>query len=100
MNTIYEKNETLIKFEINNFHLSKYAKHNARYELYAVCNHDGKNGSRESGHYYSVCKHATKWNEYNDKLVKDFNKDLVSKDAYMLFYGRKNNYLIFNMFKI
>jgi ubiquitin C-terminal hydrolase len=84
-----EKNESIVYFETNNFDLSKYISEpfgDHIYELYAVCYHDGKLGS---GHYYSVCKHETKWYEYNDKIVKEYTEELVNSKAYMLFYRKK-----------
>jgi ubiquitin C-terminal hydrolase len=84
-----EKNESIVHFEVNNFDLRRYISEpfgEFTYELYAVCYHDGKLGS---GHYYSVCKHETKWFEYNDKLVKEYTEELVNSKAYMLFYRKK-----------
>ena len=42
------------------------------------------------GHYTAVCKNSNTWINYNDGIIsirKD--KDVVTKNAYILFYKRK-----------
>jgi ubiquitin carboxyl-terminal hydrolase 4/11/15 len=85
-----EKNENLVDFEIDNLDMSKYMtdqEGDSHYQLFAVCYHDGR---IDTGHYYAVCKHETKWIEYNDKLVKEYTDEIVNHKAYMLFYRKKN----------
>ena len=62
-----------------------------QYELFAVCNHRGAIGG---GHYYTYAKSPmdSKWRVYNDTKVYeiDSKKDIVTKNAYLLFYQRKD----------
>lgn len=58
------------------------------YSLYAVCNHIGElNG----GHYYANCKLNNNWYRYDDSNVQQIQfSNVVSSDAYMLFYIKKS----------
>jgi len=59
------------------------------YSLYAVCNHIG---DTYGGHYFSYCKMPTtnKWYEFDDTKVKEIGQDdLVTPNAYILFYCKK-----------
>ena len=83
------KNETFIEYkEILN--LKDFVvgpdKDKSIYNLYAVIIHKKfMNG----GHYYAYCKNKGLWITFNDeKLYKCTNP--VDKDAYLLFYKRKN----------
>ena len=62
-----------------------------KYELFAVCNHRGAIGG---GHYYTYAKSPMdgKWRVYNDTKVYDIDskKRIVTKNAYLLFYQRKD----------
>ena len=62
-----------------------------QYELFAVCNHRGAIGG---GHYYTYAKSPMdgKWRVYNDTKVYDIDskKKIVTKNAYLLFYQRKD----------
>lgn len=58
----------------------------ATYNLYAVSNHSG---TTYSGHYTAYCKHpyTGDWHEYNDSRVSTISpRDVVSAEAYVLFY--------------
>ncbi|XP_045528631.1 ubiquitin carboxyl-terminal hydrolase 2-like isoform X2 [Pieris brassicae] len=58
----------------------------AVYNLYAVSNHSG---TTYSGHYTAYCKHpyTGDWHEYNDSRVSPIKpRDVVSSEAYVLFY--------------
>ncbi|XP_043240845.1 ubiquitin carboxyl-terminal hydrolase 31-like isoform X1 [Amphibalanus amphitrite] len=60
------------------------------YELYAVCNHHGKD--LQSGHYTALCRNATdgNWYRYDDSRVQRVEEAaVVSPDAYILFYQRQ-----------
>ena len=44
------------------------------------------------GHYTAYCLNGGKWFEYNDDSVTYIKEDnVVSSQAYVLFYKRKNN---------
>lgn len=60
----------------------------AMYELYAVVNHIGGMGS---GHYTAYVKKAGRWTCCNDDRVHAISEeDVVSANAYLLFYARKD----------
>ena len=63
---------------------------NLIYDLFAVAYHIGNFGY---GHYYSVCKNVfnKKWYKYDDNDVLEINEnEIVNKDAYLLFYRKRN----------
>ncbi|XP_015928768.1 ubiquitin carboxyl-terminal hydrolase 31 [Parasteatoda tepidariorum] len=60
------------------------------YELYAVCNHQG---SMQAGHYTAYCRNPVsgQWYLYDDiKVQKVPVTEVVSADAYILFYQRSS----------
>lgn len=68
---------------------SKNDPNNYMYTLYAVNYHSG---DTNSGHYWSCCKNLDdQWYMFNDGHVSKFSgsQDLLTKDAYILFYYRK-----------
>lgn len=86
-----------VKYPINNLsfenYYSEYFPRNHKYDLYAVIQHTG---SLHGGHYISHTKNAinNKWYEFNDNDVlhipdDDLEKELVSRDSYILFYRKK-----------
>ena len=85
------KNNTFIDFPINDLDLSNYIiddKYNKKYNLIGVINHYGGNSF---GHYTSYCLNNGKWYEFNDKSVNliENEKNIISLNAYILFYKRK-----------
>ncbi|CAG0917794.1 unnamed protein product [Notodromas monacha] len=61
------------------------------YELYAVCNHHGLDD--QGGHYTAYCKNSTddKWYCFDDTKVSVIDRnEIVTEDAYVLFYRRKD----------
>ena len=85
------KNNTFIDFPITDLDMSQYIlddKYNKKYNLIGVINHYGGNSF---GHYSSYCLNNGKWYEFNDKFVKliDNEKYIISMNAYILFYQRK-----------
>jgi ubiquitin C-terminal hydrolase len=93
------KKSNKISFEINNFNIKKYIhplKKNSYdnnqyiYNLQAINNHSG---NVENGHYWSYCKNSidNKWYNFNDDNVTPINeKNLITKNAYILFYLRSD----------
>ena len=75
---------------LNNFDLSDYVigpnKKKAIYNLYGVVEHFG---SLSQGHYIAKCKNFGKWYLFNDQECDEINDNIVSKNAYLLFYKRK-----------
>ncbi|KAF2367775.1 Peptidase C19 ubiquitin carboxyl-terminal hydrolase [Trinorchestia longiramus] len=62
------------------------------YDLYAVCNHHGKD--LQGGHYTAVCHNPSsgEWYEFDDSRVKQIPEDkVVTQDAYLLFYQRRQS---------
>jgi ubiquitin carboxyl-terminal hydrolase 2/21 len=96
-NNLGEKINDNITFPLNNLNLSDYCmgyeKYKSNFNLYGICNHIG---SSSGGHYYSYCKNQNgKWYEYNDNRVNEISENnIVTKNAYCLFYTKINNTLI------
>lgn len=86
------RNNKLVKADINDVDLSKYVigynKLDNVYDLYGICNHSG--GSM-GGHYTAYIKNANnKWYEFNDTIVNEINEDkLISEKSYCFFYRKK-----------
>jgi ubiquitin C-terminal hydrolase len=89
------KIQTHVTFPIDDLDLTEYIskdkndKNNYIYSLYAVNYHSGL---IDNGHYWSCCRNIdNNWYMFNDGHVSKFHNvaDLVSKDAYILFYYRK-----------
>lgn len=84
----------LVKFPLDDLDLTSYISkdkedpNNYIYTLYAVNYHSGGTGS---GHYWAACRGINdKWFMFNDADVSRCkSSDIVSKDAYILFYFRK-----------
>ena len=91
---IYHKFNELITFELDELNLEQFFPdlgHCALYELYAVCNHYG---SVNNGHYTSICRNEQKncWVLYDDKQWRTISaEEVVTKNAYLLFYRKKQN---------
>ena len=88
-NILGSKNEALIDYKeilnLNDFVVGP-DKEKSIYLLYGVVIHKAfLNG----GHYYSFCKNNGNWLYYNDSEV-GYCQNPIDKDAYLLFYKRKN----------
>ena len=85
---------TNIDFPIKDLDLSRYVKgYNPKsyvYDLYGVSNHFG---GISGGHYTACINNAdNKWVHFDDEnmsIITD-EKELVSQNAYCLFYRKKN----------
>ena len=86
-----EKNNTFIDYPIKELDLSNNVignKDNCIYNLYGVIEHFG---GLSYGHYIAKCKNLGKLFEFNDDKVKEINSDkIVTQNAYVLFYKRKD----------
>ena len=83
------KKETAVDFPLENLDLSAYVcgynRHKYVYDLYAVCNHSGKN---DAGHYTAFIRRQSDWYVYNDtQIFKIGSQQVVSPYAYCLFYS-------------
>ncbi|KAL7065073.1 hypothetical protein AAHC03_04553 [Spirometra sp. Aus1] len=86
---------TLIDFPTKNLNLMNFASEcspqkSASYDLYAISNHSG---SVYGGHYTAYCRHPNlnTWFEFNDTRVSQIRQsDVVSSEAYVLFYQMRN----------
>lgn len=65
-----------------------------RYDLYAVCYHQGE--TLETGHYTAACKNPYdhQWYKFDDQRINQIPneripEDLVNNEAYILFYQRR-----------
>lgn len=90
-----KKNHSHITFPLDDLNLTEFVSkdkkdpNNYIYSLYAVNYHSGESNG---GHYWSCCKNLdNNWYLFNDGHVSKFQNanDLLTKDAYILFYFRK-----------
>lgn len=92
---IWQKKENKINFK-EKIDMTKYSTKqkeimfgsvNQDYSLFSVCNHYG---SISVGHYSSISKHhiTKEWIEFDDKIVRIYEDDLVTNSAYLLFYSK------------
>ena len=88
-----KKITTFIDYPIDNFDMRDYVldeenKDSAIYELYGIIIHKG---GLNGGHYFSYCKNNGKWFEYDDENINVLKEnELKNKDAYVLFYKKKD----------
>ena len=89
----YRKYDKYIDFPLTDLNMDKYiiAKSELSYiyDIFAVCEHYG---SRYGGHYTAICKNYDgKWYSYDDSNCSEAEeKDVCSKNAYVLFYRRRD----------
>jgi ubiquitin C-terminal hydrolase len=89
-----DKLEDLVTFPLRNLDMQRFLLHglqtNSTYDLFAVVNH---HIYQTGGHYTAAVQlESTVWALSNDSAVTQVRNpgaDLVHKDAYMLFYKRK-----------
>ena len=84
-----DKNNTFVYFPTKNLDLTNYIdgpeKVNAVYNLYAIINHKSNLGVN---HFTAFCRNNNRWLEYDDSKLYNV-KDPITKDAYILFYIKK-----------
>ena len=89
----YRKYDKYIDFPLTDLDMDKYiiAKSELSYiyDIFAVCEHYG---SRYGGHYTAICKNYDgNWYSYDDSNCSEAEeKDVCSKNAYVLFYRRRD----------
>ncbi|XP_075165184.1 ubiquitin specific protease 15/31 isoform X2 [Haematobia irritans] len=76
--------------------LSSRDNRETRYDLYAVCYHQGD--TLETGHYTAACKNPydRQWYKFDDQRVTKVSNDampdeIINNEAYMLFYQRRTS---------
>ena len=86
-----DKNETFVSFPMKNLDLSNYIdgpeKDKCIYNLYAIINHINNFGVN---HFTAYCRNNNKWVEYDDHKINYDIENPVTKEAYILFYIKKN----------
>ena len=84
-----------VSFPLSDLNLEKYCvgydKFKSKYDLYAICNHEG---NANYGHYWAYCKNQNnKWYNYNDTDVSEIEEEELlktgTKSVYCLFYKKK-----------
>ena len=76
----------MIKYPLYDFELG-----DKKYDLYAVVNHIGNVNSRK---YNAIIKNKNDWIMCDDEKVYNINeKDIMNKNAYILFYFYKDSLL-------
>jgi ubiquitin carboxyl-terminal hydrolase 8 len=92
------KNSAKVTFPIKNLDLKEYLSdlHTVNNTEYDLCAISDQRGSLTFGHYVAYCKNGinNKWYEFNDNDVihvpdDELEKEIVTKNAYILFYERK-----------
>lgn len=92
----FSKINTMIDFPIKDLNLNDFSKGFQRskpiYNLFAVVNHSG---DLDYGHYYTYaqCEKDNNWYYFDDDnygMIED-PSDIVTKDAYLLFYYKTTN---------
>jgi ubiquitin C-terminal hydrolase len=98
-NGLHQKVETFVEYPIKGLNLNKCLPSlevEAIYDLIAVSNHMG---SIYGGHYIAYARHSiankAEWYKFDDSCVtrvkpEDYNDDIVSRNAYLLFYIKRN----------
>ena len=102
-----QKIESFIDFPLKDLDMNKYVSSSVlknsnnipnKYDLFAVANHYGR---LEYGHYDAFCLNYIdhNWYNFNDRFVKKIDKedeknDIVTQNAYVLFYRQQDNDLI------
>ena len=92
------KIDNFVEFPLEGLNLQTYvinkdAKESYIYDLFAVSNHNGGIGG---GHYIAMAKNFQDkcWYKYDDSNVcKITEKEIISNDAYVLFYRKRNSNL-------
>lgn len=90
------KIRNFVDFPVSDLSLKDFVTHEQpwNYDLYGVINHSG---TLSRGHYTAYCKNREnqKWYRFDDGKVDEIEtKQLVSSDAYLLFY-HKNDVEVF-----
>ena len=90
-----QKVDTLVEYPINGLDISHLlpSSEKAIYDLIAVSNHVG---SIYGGHYTAYARQdvgTDKWYKFDDSYVSTvyYSSDIVSRDAYLLFYIERND---------
>jgi ubiquitin C-terminal hydrolase len=87
------KKKNLVSFPINDLNLLSYSigYNNDKnvYDLFAISNHSG---DMSGGHYWCYAKNAdNSWYNFNDRSVSSIpESELITPNAYCLFYKKKN----------
>ncbi|QKF93826.1 peptidase C19 ubiquitin carboxyl-terminal hydrolase [Fadolivirus algeromassiliense] len=94
------KTSSKVVFPIDNLDIKQHLSdlhpvNNTEYDLWAISEH---RGTCNYGHYVAYCKNGinNKWYEFNDDDIvhvpnDDLAKEVITKNAYILFYVRKIN---------
>ena len=86
-----DKNDSFVSFPMKNLDLSNYIegpeKLKGIYNLYAVINHKSTFGFN---HFTAFCRNNKQWIEYDDDKINYDVKNPVTREAYILFYIKKN----------
>jgi len=95
------KTSSTVGFPINDFDINNYLSnlHPVKNTIYDLCAISEHRGECNFGHYIAYCKNNinNKWYEFDDSSVyhvpyEELEKELVTKNAYVLFYVRRLNH--------
>ena len=91
---VAQKSKILVNFPITGLDMKKYINYNYEqfpmiYDLIAVAYQIGE---ADYGHYYAAVKNpmSDRWYKCDDHIIKEISvRDIVTNDAYILFYRRR-----------
>jgi ubiquitin carboxyl-terminal hydrolase 8 len=91
----YHRVNTLVNVSLDEVDFSSYFapdssfKNHTKYRLYAVSNH---NGALNNGHCWAHCRLNDSWVNLNDDRVEYITDNIITTDAYLLFFQRVSNH--------
>ena len=84
------KIDNLIQFPLENLDMTNYLtpkEGKIKYNLFGVVNHSG---TLTGGHYHCDIKQENNWIRYDDSYVTEYDKKIVTENAYLLVYKLSN----------
>ena len=84
------KIDNLIQFPLENLDMTNYLtpkEGKIKYNLFGVVNHSG---TLTGGHYHCDIKQENNWIRYDDSYTTEYDKKIVTENAYLLVYKLSN----------
>ena len=90
------KIDNLIQFPLENLDMTNYItpkEGKVKYNLFGVVNHVG---TLSGGHYHCDIKQDNKWIKYDDSYTYEYDKKIMTENAYLLIYKLAETKNIYN----